>query len=79
MRTDSRIQARTAVRAVFIVFPTVLPLPTEDRRALWREGVHMLCDVAAPICKFNDLVCNSGELIVMLVIFFANLANYFEF
>ena len=56
MRTDSRIQAGTAVRALFIVFPTVLPLPIQDRRALWREGVHVLCDVAAPICKFNGLL-----------------------
>ena len=47
MRTDSRIKARTAVRAVFIVFPTVLPLPIEDRRALRRvlperRGSHVV-------------------------------------
>ena len=56
MRTNSRIPAGAAARAEFIVFPTVIPLPFEDRRALWREGVHMLCDVAAPICKFNGLL-----------------------
>ena len=56
MRSDRRIQAGTAARAVLIVFPTVLPLPFEDRHALWREGVHMLCDVAAQICKFNGLL-----------------------